>query len=247
MILVCILSYRRPLYLARTLEAFIHQNGELFGATMKMIALDQCTSPETAAVFSAHREYFERVYCTSDINLGIGWGFSQLVELSRLQEVEYLLFLEDDWLCQVSLRKYLESIYELFHACPGVGVLRLRSIEAAVASVNHVILEQVRKEPWGHDFLVGNYHYVFNPHLVRSKVAQSIIPVSSEHHAQIRYNDLGLKAAQLVDRMFVHIGTQRAPGRISRAPFPEPVISRTMIPDTGELLVPLPVREASYR
>jgi hypothetical protein len=247
MILVCVLSYRRPLYLARTLEAFIRQNGELFGAALKMIALDQCTSPETAAVFRAHRDCFEQVYHTSDVNLGIGWGFSQLVELSHPQEAEYLLFLEDDWLCQIPLRKHLESIRRLFHACPRVGALRLRTIEAAVAAVNHVTLEQVRREPWGHDFLVGNYHYVFNPHLVRAEVARAMIPVSSEHHAQIRYNSLGLQAAQLVDRMFVHIGTQRAPGRISRVPRPEPVISHTLIPDTDELFVPLPVREADQR
>ena len=247
MILVCILSYRRPLYLARTLEAFIHQNGEMFGDALRMIALDQCTSPETAAVFKAHQDCFEQVYYTSDVNLGIGWGFSQLVELSHLQEAEYLLFLEDDWLCQVPLRKDLESIHRLFQACPRVGALRLRTVEAAVAAVNHVTLEQVQKEPWERDFLVGNYHYVFNPHLVRADVAQAMIPVSSEHHAQIRYNDLGLQAAQLLDRMFVHVGAQRAPGRISQVPRPEPVIPHTLIPGTDELFVPLPVREADQR
>jgi hypothetical protein len=245
MILVCVLSYRRPLYLERTLEAFIRHNGALFGTELKMIALDQCTSPETAAVFRGHRYCFEHVYYTSGVNLGIGWGFSQLVELSHVQEAEYLLFLEDDWLCHIPLHKHLDGIHRLFHTCPQVGALRLRTIEAPVAAVNHVTLEQVRKEPWEHDFLVGNYHYVFNPHLVRAEVARAMVPVASEHHAQIRYNNLGLQAAQLVDRMFVHIGVQRASGRISRVPHPEPLISHTLIPDTGELFVPLEVREVN--
>jgi hypothetical protein len=241
MILVCLLSYRRPAYLERTLESFRSQNGALIGTQLRLIALDQCGSAETAAVFQAYRDCLEKVY-TSEANLGIGWGFSQLVELSHLYKAGLILFLEDDWLCQVALSKHLEHILWLFRSAPDVGTLRLRTIEDAVATVNHVTEEPVHKERRGEDFLVGNYHYVFNPHLVRAEVARAMIPVAGEHHAQLRYYDLGLQGAQLVDRMFVHIGEQRAPGRISRVTAPEPVVPHTSVTDAGAFLVPLPAR-----
>jgi hypothetical protein len=244
MILVCVLSYRRPAYLERTLASFTGHNRALIGGELRMIALDQCRSAKTAAVFQAHGDRIEKVY-TSEANLGIGWGFSQLVELSHRHEAEFILFLEDDWLCQVGLAEHLEHVQWLFRTYPDVGTLRLRTVEDPVAAVNHVTMEPVYKEPRGGEFLVGNYHYVFNPHLVRAEVARSMIPVASEHHAQIRYHALGLQAAQLVDRMFVHIGDRRAPERISRVPTPEPVIRHTWVTDDGAFLVPLPARGGS--
>jgi len=239
MILLCLLSFRRPNYLARTIEAFVRHNETLLGRCLKMIALDQCASQETLGVFEGGRSYFEKVY-TTEINLGIGWGFSQLVELSRLHEADFILFLEDDWLCQVPLEKHLVDIEDLFRTRPDVGTLRLRTVDDAVATVNHVTMLPVEKTRWRDSFLIGNYHYVFNPHLVRVGVARSMVPVSGEHHAQIRYQALGFQAVQLADRMFHHIGEHRAPGRISRLPAPEPIIPYGLIDGADGFFVRLP-------
>ena len=124
-----------------------------------------------------------------------------------------------------------------------MGAIRLRTIDDAVATFNHVTLEPVRKEEWQESFLIGNYHYVFNPHLVKAEVARSVIPVSGEHHAQIRYHDLGLKVAQLIDKLFIHIGEQRATGRISRVPIPKQVIPYELVADTNKFVVQLPLEE----
>ena len=242
MILVGILSYRRPNYLARTIESFIKNNEMLFGAYLKMIALDQCSSETTMRIFEEYQCYFEKLYAI-DRNVGIGWGFSQLVELSQLHEANFILALEDDWLCQTSLAKHLESILRLFQTYPNVGMLRLRSIDDPVATVNHVTYESVETKLWQENFFIGNYHYVFNPHLVRTEVARAMIPVSGEHHAQMRYQTLDLKIAQLIDTMFIHIGEKRAPGRISRLPTPEPVIPYTLVTNINEHIIQLPFRK----
>ncbi len=244
MILVCVLSYQRPHYLAQTIEAFTWHNEKLFGRHLNMVALDQCSSDATVGIFENHRRYFAKVYITHR-NLGIGWGFSQLVELSHIHKADFLLFLEDDWLCQIPVAKHLTSMLDLFHAHRPVGALRLRSMDDAVATVNHVTMQPVETERWHEDYLIGNYHYVFNPHLVRTEVARSMIPVSGEHHAQLCYHALGMQTAQLRDRMFVHIGEHRAPGRISRLPAPRPVVPHELVAHTNEFLVPLPIMKTA--
>jgi len=246
MILVCFLSFRRAEYLAQTVNAFIQHNQALLGTTLKMIALDQCTLQDTVAVFKDQRRHFEKVYTTTE-NHGIGWGFSQLVELSRIYRADFILYLEDDWLCQLPLEKHLQGILQLFRTRPDVGTTRLRTMEDAVATVNHATAQPVQTERWQESFLIGNYHYVFNPHLVRMEVARSMIPVSSEHHAQLCYHALGLQAAQLADTMFVHIGQHRAPGRISRVPAPRPVLSCEWVAQAKEFVVALPIKEVAGR
>ena len=74
-----------------------YHNENLLNTSLKIIALDQWASEETMTIFERNQEYFEKVY-TTEKNLGIGWGFSQLVELSRLYETECIVYLEDDWL-----------------------------------------------------------------------------------------------------------------------------------------------------
>ena len=240
MILVCLLSYKRPQYLRLTLSSFISKNKSLFSSHLRMIALDQCSSSATIDVFSEFRQQITTVYSVSK-NFGIGWGFSQLIELSKQYPADYLLFLEDDWECKESLSPYIDDILLLFETFPTTGSLRLRSIHDPVRTVNTVTDLPISTTPWRKNFLIGNYHYVFNPHVVRAPVAEKIIPVSGEYHAMQKYEALHLQNAQLKERMFVHIGEDRAPNRLSRLDTPMPVIPYHQIPLTGDWLVPLPV------
>ena len=241
-ILVCVLSYLRPKYLHQTLSSFVQANRALFPDAMRMIVLDQCSSSETIAVLKEFERYIETVY-TSEKNLGIGWGYSQLIELSKFHSAEYVLFLEDDWQCQVGLETYLDDIFSLFDIHPRVGSLRLRTIDDPIRTTNAVTDKAITTAQWRDRFLVGNYHYVFNPHVVRQAVADALIPLSGEYHAMQRYQTLDLQAAQLQDRMFIHIGEERAHGRLSRRSVPEPVIKHEKIPTTMSFVISIPLSE----
>jgi hypothetical protein len=238
MILVTLLSYRRPRCLAKTLDSFTGLNGDLIGSHLVLIALDQEHNDSTSAVFRQYSRFFHRVFTTRH-NLGIGWGFSQLLELSRLYAPEFILFLEDDWVCRIPLDSYLPRIYRMFLQHPRVGTLRLRNVKDPVATVNHVSGEALSTGKWEDTFLIGNYHYVFNPHLVRARLARRLIPAAGEHHAQILYHRQHLQGAQLMDGMFDHIGKERAPARISRVPQPLKVVPHRHVVHKHSFFVPL--------
>ncbi|MCA9069933.1 MAG: hypothetical protein KDA84_13465, partial [Planctomycetaceae bacterium] len=214
LILVGVLSYRRPDYLQQTLEAFLARNATLLDGTIQLIGLDQAATESTRQVFDQFRESFEAVYFTPE-NHGIGWGYSQLVRCAANHGAEFYLHLEDDWLCRESLADYLSPLLELFRQSD-VGTIRLRTIADPIDGMNHVTQEPLTFVDWDANFEVGDFHYVFNPHLVRLKVSQKLIPCVSEHDAQIRYHKLGLRAARLKAHVFEHGGHRRAAGRISR-------------------------------
>jgi hypothetical protein len=166
------------------------------------------------------------------------------VELSKLYSPEFILFLEDDWECRLPLDKFLLKIYCLFSHNPHVGTLRLRNVNDPVAIVNHVSGENISAKEWENLFLIGNYHYVFNPHIVRNDVALDLIPIASEHHAQINFHKKDLQGAQLMAEMFDHIGKNRAPARISRLPYPENIIPYSMFLKDNTFYIRIPTLDS---
>ena len=237
-VVVTVLSYQRPKALAATLESFVRQNAGLLGPAgpLRMIALDQASTGATREVLERHRPWIDRVYTTRE-NHGIGWGYAQLAALADEHGATHLLHLEDDWRCDAPLAPHLQPALTLLTS--GVGQVRLRAASDRVAAANHATGEALRTERRG-AFAVGNHHYVFNPHLAPLWVARRLGPLASEHHAQLRYQALGLSAAQLQAEMFVHMGAQRAPARRSRVPEPVPVHLGVAAPDGPGFAVALP-------
>jgi hypothetical protein len=195
--LITLLTGRRPLLLARTLDSLRGVDlGEFF-----MLVLHNGADRPTAEVLEAHRDRIDLVITTPQF-LDIGEASSLLFKHAQEMDMEYLLHLEDDWeagpfdlhlpLAQVLLDRVFQ--------------VRLRYHKQKVLK-DHMVTGRPIK--WvGHPGyrITNDAHYTLNPALIRLSDIGKGFPALDEKDAQRRFWVAGCRQVAQLPGVWRHIG-----------------------------------------
>ena len=218
-VLITILTYRRPNYLAQTLEALERHvytpeicRGEIF---------INAEDPKTRSVINRHRHLFEEVF-SSPTNL------HQAPALNRLwsnTSAEYILHVEDD---QVATRGgWLQPALAFLHKYPNIGQLRLSPFWEAPHLARHNLITRKPIEFFPPETIEGEKfsrmrepaHLTFMVSLMKMEAIRQIVPLGidsvrdqAENEAQQKFHAAGWGTAQIHNSPFLHIGRHSAFG-----------------------------------
>lgn len=206
---VCVLTYRRPRYLVRTLDSFVEKNAAIMDRFSFRVLVQGGRHYPTEKVLEQRSFFIERIEVSPE-NTGGGGGFTRLMQDVIKKTHRFVLYLEDDWESTEPLVPHLDEIMDFLSAHPHVGQIRLRSVLSPVSKTNpisgaHIFWEQTAK-----NITSGNAHFTFNPAITRVSVLPQIIPCKNEKEACRKYHSLKLDCAQLQANCFNHIGAERA-------------------------------------
>ncbi len=217
-VLVTVLTYRRPAYLARTLDSI---ESHLFDPECCRVRIFvNAEDPETMAVIEARRHLFETVL-TSPVNLMQG---PALDALWKETGTPWVLHVEDDF--PVLASGWLPDAIEWMERNPEVGQLRLQPWEDFYVMKTHVITKEECRLGPGEPVSGGaihriepSIHFTFCPSLMPSRVVEAIRPFpadrvkdEAENFAQARFHATGMATAQRLPPVFAHEGRHSAFG-----------------------------------
>lgn len=203
---VAILTYRRPDYLAKTLETFIDKNGtDMF----IFLILTQNTDKETAGIISKYKNLWYEVYDWKKTK-GCAAGYTFIMNKAVSLEQPYVIHLQDDWRSDEAFVPYVGEMVKLLMERKNIGIIRLRSIKAQVNSKNRITHKFIFYRWVSENVIAGNAHFTLNPTFARTDVIKRMLPVTRELDSMQKYHDLGLLGGQLVAQCFNHIGFARA-------------------------------------
>lgn len=216
--LVTVLTYRRPHYLARTLEALRTHVCEPEGLRVRVFV--NAEDPETMAVLDRQAEILEEVH-TSPVNLFQG---PALTRLWTDPGTDWVLHVEDDF--PVRRGGWLRPALSYLRDNPEVGQLRLFPWEVFSVQHRHSItreesvlgpVEVVQGERFA--LHVPGMHMSFCPSLMASATLARLLPLckddrmhEAERFAIRRFHETGMGTAQILDPPFVHEGRRTAEG-----------------------------------
>jgi len=210
---VTVLTYRRPRYLAMTLDSFALQHAAILSSFSFRALVHGGRHWPTEKILEQRASLIPSVEVIDD-NPGGGVGFSRLMAAVIQEEAPYVLHLEDDWLSAESLEPYMGEILDFMAAHREVGQIRLRDVRSPVSKVNPFTKKEIVWQPATEHIKVGNAHFTFNPAITRASILPQIVPCKSEREACIKYTRLNLLCGQLQAGCFGHIGAEKA-GRMA--------------------------------
>jgi len=203
---VAILTYRRPEYLAETLETFLEKNGK---DRFSFHIFSQDTDEVTSQLLNKYGKLWASVWEEKQ-NKGCAAGYSFLMSQVANLGAPYIIHLQDDWRSSEPLLPYLDDLIKVMKEKRNIGYIRLRSIKSQVCSKNRITHKYIFYR-WVSDHIVaGNGHFTLNPTFARTDVIKRMLPVVKELDAMHKYHDLRLLAGQLSADCFTHIGFARA-------------------------------------
>lgn len=206
-VLTTVLTYNRPGYLRRTLDSFLRVNGEALPGPVLVLA--QGSGDDLRETLDVLDDFSERfpdrfIRMLSGGNDGVGYGWSYLMMQAFARRPEFILHLEDDWVSEEPLERYLPAVLDVLRS-GAAGFIRLRSVLEAVA-------KPVERDHTIGPVTIGPGRFTFNPTIAPTHVLRQLVPAKHEKHARKRFRGLRLPAGQLRADCFRHIGEERAEG-----------------------------------
>jgi hypothetical protein len=210
-IVMTLMTYKRGQYLKRTIESLLDKNPNILSRLRIILLVQGPNDAPTESVIDEFKSIFDKIL-RPGINLGTGGGFTYLMKHSLDTECSFVLNLEDDWLSNEGFEKYLDEILKFLKKDEDVGFIRLRSIEEKISPINLISKKEIKHDIVTANIRKGNYHFSFNPIIIKTSVIPFLLPAQNEVTCEKKYELLGLQGAQLMAKCFIHVGNKRAEG-----------------------------------
>lgn len=205
---VIIVTYKRPGYLKKTLESFLELNKTNLEQFLIILLVQGDKDEETQEIIHKHKSRLRQIIYPG-VNLGCAGGYSLLMKEALKRNLPYVIYLQEDFLSNESLSKYIPELIGLLENRNDIGCVRLRSIKDKVNYYDVISRRKIKYREVIGNIAIGNAHFTFNPTIAKSSVIKDVIPTASEKDAMQKYKKLGLKTGQLIADCFSHIGHER--------------------------------------
>ena len=214
-LLVTVLTGRRPRLLSRTLRTIERHARDLLERARVVAFINGGDQPSVDVV--QRYSWVTKCIVGDEPLLGIGAAVTYLWQQAKVGDAEYLLHLEDDWECHRG--GWFGPAQKILDRDPKIGQVRLRR-DVPTSAVGHAVMRyhMVTGKPLRWEtkrlgdvrYLRARAHLTFNPALVHGRIAEQLIPCSSEKDAAARFHQLGLLAAQWLPGAFGHMGNEQS-------------------------------------
>lgn len=203
--IVAILTGRRPRLLDETL-ASLEENCPHLVKQSKQIIFNNSGDQPTKDVIADYT--FDMIY-ESTRTLPIGEAISFLGKQIQTfySKEEYVLFLEDDWLCDLHEDEWVYPSLNMISK-RHISQVRLRHSDEKVLDNHMVTGKPIRWAEYDEGFSIAeSAHLTFNPSLLKIRDLKKFLPADGERHAQKNWvvNNMGA-VVQHMPGVFRHIG-----------------------------------------
>ena len=141
--------------------------------------------------------------------LPIGDGTSILnIELANKKGIEYILYVQDDWLVDSVDRFWLKQALNILDIHSEIGQVRLRHSDERVLKYHMITKNPITWEKKDGFLYSKSAHFTFNPSIIRTRDVYKIFPCITEWGAQKKFLKSGLATAQIIPGVFRHLGTK---------------------------------------
>jgi len=214
---VVILSYNRPVHFEIVLKSFgrnckyNHPNFKEVFPTYIVVQDYPCVKKTLDTHIKNKDLPLVKGIHIFDENQGAGAGYNKGMEMALKEDPDYILFLEDDWVCVESISKHMYSMTKYMDEHLEVGMMRLRSKEERVSTKQRMTGKKIVWEETGFkNIYVSDAHWTFNPSIVRASTIRDLVPTGYGIVAIRDYQKLNMRTAKYDGFCFVHIGFERA-------------------------------------
>lgn len=215
--ITAILTGQRPLLLKQTLEALYEYCPKML-ARNKIIIFNNSGDQPTRDVINQYS--FDMVYEAPYVRTcGEAYSFIGKQIQTFYPKEEYLLFIEDDWVCTLGEDEWVNQSIKLISK-KNVSQVRLRHTDEKVLSKHMVTGKPIRWiETDGGYMLAEAAHLTFNPSFLKINDLRRFLPASGEREAQKNFVSNGMKGVvQLLPGVFRHIGDEDSLRSRTRCP-----------------------------
>lgn len=205
--IVTLLTGRRPLLLARTLESLRQYHPEILENFT--LVLHNGGDRPTAEVLEQHRDVLDLIVTSEFLDIGpaVSLLFRHALEVGE----EHLLHLEDDW--EATDADPFLSVAEAM--LDDVFQVRLRWWRETTLPTHMVTGRRINWTGRPGNRITNDAHYTLNPSLIRLADVPKGFPATSEQDAQRRFWEAGCRKVAQLPGTWKHIGTDSLRRRVA--------------------------------